>query len=103
MRIFALNCGSSSIKSVLIDTASRQRLLDMHIDSLGSADCRLQIGEERFPLDAGTDAQAGVLRLIRELQARSRGDRPVQAVAHRIVHGGAKLVRPALLDGDTQR
>ncbi|HMN45805.1 MAG TPA: acetate/propionate family kinase [Povalibacter sp.] len=103
MRIFALNCGSSSIKSVLIDTDSRQRLLDMHIDSLGSAECRLLIDDERIPLDAGTDAQAGMRRLIQELRSRRRGDQPVQAVAHRIVHGGAKFVRPTLLDDDTLR
>lgn len=103
MRIFALNCGSSSIKSVLIDTGSRQHLLDMHIDSLGSADCRLLIDDERIPLDAGTDAQAGLRRLIRELQARRRDDQPVQAVAHRIVHGGARFVRPTLLDDETLR
>ena len=70
MHILALNCGSSSIKCVLIDTATRERLLEMHIDNLGSAHCRLTIGDERLPLDAGTDAQAGVRRLIAELQTR---------------------------------
>ncbi|HEY6644949.1 acetate/propionate family kinase [Povalibacter sp.] len=101
MRIFALNCGSSSLKSVLIDTDSHRPLLAMHIDNLGSVDCRLQIGEERFSLDAGTDAPAGVRRLIRELQARRQGDEAAQAVAHRIVHGGATFVRPVRLDEPT--
>ena len=103
MRIFALNCGSSSIKSVLIDTDSRRRLLDMHIDNLGSADCRLEIGDERIPLDPGIDAQTGTRRLIRELQARCHGDQAAQAVAHRVVHGGSRFVRPTLLDESTLR
>ncbi len=103
MRIFALNCGSSSIKSVLIDTATRRPLLDMHISNLGATDCRLQVGDEHIALDAGTDAQAGIRRLIQELRARCRGDRSAQAVAHRIVHGGSQFVRPTLLDEPTLR
>ncbi len=103
MRIFTLNCGSSSIKSALIDTVSRRRLLDMSLDNPGSADCRLQIDDERIPLDAGFDAEAGVRRLLRELQTRCASGNSAQAVAHRIVHGGAKFVRPTLLDEETLR
>ena len=103
MRIFALNCGSSSLKSVLIDTSSRARLLEMHIDSLGSADCRLQIGAERIPLEAGTDAAAGVRRLMAELRERCQGEQAAEAVVHRIVHGGAEFTAPTRLDEDTLR
>ena len=52
MLIFVLNCGSSSIKSELIETAGARRLLEMQIENLGSASCRLLVGDERV-LDAG--------------------------------------------------
>ena len=35
MRILAINCGSSSIKSALIDSASGARLLDLRVTGIG--------------------------------------------------------------------
>lgn len=101
MRVFALNCGSSSIKSVLIDTTTRARLLAMHIENLASSDCRLHIGGERFALDGGTDTRAAIQRLFAELQQRVASSVAIEAVAHRIVHGGAEFVRPTRLDDAT--
>lgn len=98
MRIFALNCGSSSIKSALIDTASRERLLDVRVLELGSAACRLVIDGREQHLDASVDLRAGVRRIFHELAAASH---EVEAVAHRIVHGGAKFTQPTLLDEPT--
>ncbi len=98
MLIFVLNCGSSSIKSELIETAGARRLLEMQIENLGSASCRLLVGDERQPLDAGTDIAGGVSRLIAELQARRGNDEAIAAVAHRFVHGGARFVTPVKLD-----
>ena len=100
MLIFVLNCGSSSIKSELIETAGGSRLLEMQIENLGSASCRLLAGEERQPLDAGTDIVAGIKRLIAELQARRKGEKGLAAVAHRFVHGGAQFIKPVKL-GET--
>lgn len=98
MRVFALNCGSSSIKSVLIDTTTRERLLEMSIENLTSADVRLRVGTERQPLEAGTDARAAIHRLFKELSARRPPNAAIEAVAHRIVHGGAEFVTPTRLD-----
>lgn len=98
MHILALNCGSSSIKCALIDTASRKRLLDVRVLELGSAACRLIVGGREEKLDAGTDLRAGVRRILREVSAQSHA---VEAVAHRIVHGGAKFTEPTLLDEST--
>lgn len=98
MHVFALNCGSSSIKSALIDTVSRQRLLDIRVLELGSAACRLVIDGRDQKLDADLDLRAGVQRIFRELAATSH---EVAAVAHRIVHGGVAFTQPTLLDETT--
>ncbi|HEY5808539.1 MAG TPA: acetate/propionate family kinase [Povalibacter sp.] len=97
MRIFALNCGSSSLKSVLIDTVTRERLLEMRIENLASADCRLLVGSESRSMDA-KDTHGAIQQLFAELQSRLPENSPVEAVAHRIVHGGADFVQPTLLD-----
>lgn len=98
MRVFALNCGSSSLKSVLIDTATRERGLAMRIENLASSDCRLHIGNESFPLDAHTDMRAAIQRLFAEVRARMPQQTTIEAVAHRIVHGGEEFVQPTRLD-----
>lgn len=98
MRIFALNCGSSSIKSALIDTASRERLLDVRVLELGSAACRLVIDGREQKLDAAMDLRAGVQRIFREFAAASQD---AEAVVHRVVHGGANFTQPTLLDEPT--
>lgn len=101
MRVFALNCGSSSLKSVLVDTATRARGLALRIENLASSDCRLHIGEESFALDAGTDTRAAIQRLFAEVRARIPQQASIEAVAHRIVHGGAQFVQPTRLDDAT--
>ena len=42
MRVLALNCGSSSVKSALIDTATGRRLQEIHVENIGSDHVALQ-------------------------------------------------------------
>ncbi|MFL6547427.1 MAG: acetate/propionate family kinase [Povalibacter sp.] len=102
MHILALNCGSSSIKSVLIDTGTQQRLLEMRIENLGSEDCRLLIGDEAQSLgQQASTAEAAIPRLLSEMKSRFPAGVRTQAVAHRIVHGGAEFTHPTVLDDNT--
>lgn len=77
MRVFVLNCGSSSLKYKLIDTATRRALVDGEIERLG-----------------GDRDHAWA---VREALART-GDQAIEAIGHRVVHGGESLVQPAVLD-----
>ncbi len=76
MRVLALNCGSSSVKSALIDTASGRRVQEVHVENVGS-DLTAAVGEvlAAYGLQRGTEA-----------------------VAHRVVHGGEKFIDPTRLD-----
>jgi acetate kinase len=76
MRVLALNCGSSSVKSALIDTASGRRVQEMHVENVGS------------DLAAAVD----------EVLAAYRAQGGVEAVAHRVVHGGEEFLDPTRLD-----
>ncbi|HKU13187.1 MAG TPA: acetate/propionate family kinase [Steroidobacteraceae bacterium] len=79
MHIFALNCGSSSVKSALIDTSTRQRLFAARVENLGAP---------------GADLQAAVAKVLQDLHEHGAPD----AIAHRIVHGGERFVQATRID-----
>ncbi len=69
MLIFALNCGSSSLKCAVIDSDRRSHVLDVHVETVDQA-----------------------LRRLREESA------PPDAVVHRIVHGGERFLHATRID-----
>ena len=73
MPIFALNCGSSSIKSAIVDSAHRRRLFATHVENA----------------DASGFSEA-VAQVLQELRSRSAEHGQPDAFAHRIVHGGER-------------
>lgn len=83
MRVLALNCGSSSVKSALLDTATGRRLQEIRVENIGSDP---------------VDLQGAVERLLTEYRERETAATQPEAVAHRVVHGGEKFRRPVLLD-----
>ncbi|HEV8330756.1 MAG TPA: acetate/propionate family kinase [Steroidobacteraceae bacterium] len=81
MPIFALNCGSSSIKSAIVDSAHRRRLFETHVENA----------------DASGFSEA-VAQVLQELRSRSAEHGQPDAFAHRIVHGGDRFVHPTRID-----
>ncbi len=77
MQVLVLNCGSSSLKWKLIDTATRRATASGKVERLGG---------ERTLEQAVAEALAAL------------GDRKVDAVGHRVVHGGDRFHDPALVD-----
>ena len=97
MKILALNCGSSSIKSAFIDSVQGQRLLDARIENIGATNGVLRVGDDTRALQVA-DAGAALKVLLDEATAASSRFGVIEAVAHRIVHGGERCVRPTLID-----
>lgn len=95
MRVLALNCGSSSVKSALIDTVSGRRVQEMHVENIGSEHARLHAGSEVRELGADIDLPAAVDEL---LAAYGHDGSVPAAVVHRVVHGGEKFLEPTRLD-----
>jgi acetate kinase len=79
MKVLVLNCGSSSLKYKLVDTAARVTLRKGVVERLGA---------ERTHADAIAEALAAT-----EGQA-------IEAVGHRVVHGGERFHDPALITPD---
>lgn len=69
MLIFALNCGSSSLKCAVIDSDRRSHVLDVRVETVDQA-----------------------LQRLREESA------PPDAIVHRIVHGGERFLHATRID-----
>jgi len=82
MLVLTINCGSSSLRCALVDTASGSRLADAHAEEIAD----------------GAHA-AAVARALEEIGRDVPGRAP-EAVAHRIVHGGDAFSAPVLVTDD---
>jgi len=106
MNVLAINCGSSSIKwGVFAATVSGDRagVVRRHaggrIEQLGADKAQLHFeADGAAPLDttAPVSDHAGGVRRIAEWVGATR--LPVEAVGHRVVHGGSRFRTPTVLD-----
>ena len=81
--VLVLNCGSSSVKYQVVT------LPDEEVLAKGERD-RVGIAGGSFP-----DHTAAITDIIESLPA----DVTIDVVGHRVVHGGLRFIRPALVDG----
>ena len=102
--VLVLNCGSSSIKFAVFDAAAeplpRTPLWNGKVQGIGGP--TPDFGESgvapfAVELDGGHPHRAA-LQLIRERVVARLDGRRVVAVAHRVVHGGAKYSAPVRVD-----
>lgn len=102
--ILVLNCGSSSIKFALFDTSvsplPRQPLWNGKVDGIGSKMPTFgETGIKPGPvaLDENQPYPAALACIEERVLARL-GHHRILAVAHRVVHGGAKYSTPVQID-----
>jgi acetate kinase len=98
MHILAMNCGSSSIKSALIDSASGARLLDLRITGIGDPPAVLRVDGVDQSLGPCHDVGAAASTLLEEVRSRVKAGLAIDALVHRIVHGGERFRTPMLVD-----
>ena len=106
MKVLVLNCGSSSIKYKLFETETADVLAQGGIEKIGMQDSFLKLtlpnGEKKilekeihehaagiaFILNALTNPEFGAIKSLTE----------IDAVGHRVVHGGEKFSESVLID-----
>lgn len=95
MRIATINCGSSSLKADVLDSATGERFVRLRAERVGvdGATVRWDDGDPE-PLAAKPLSEV-LGELLPVLFDRGGS---VQAVGHRVVHGGDRFVRPTLID-----
>ena len=84
MKILVLNAGSSSIKYQVFDMEEQQVLVGGLIDRIGDTGGEMASHHEALE------------RIIQHLQAAGIGG--IDAIGHRVVHGGEHFKQPALID-----
>lgn len=103
--LLVLNCGSSSIKYALFeaheDTVPRQAMWSGKVDGIGGDTPTYQEGSQpadNIQLDRGRPYHSALMLIRTRVRQRLEG-KAVDAVVHRVVHGGAKYFAPVRING----
>ena len=105
MKILVLNCGSSSVKYKLIDSASKEVLAEGGVEKIGLPDSFLKFkrpdGSKETITVEMPDAKAAVENVIKVLTDPKEGViksfDEIDAVGHRVVHGMDKFNKSVLI------
>ncbi|MEE8212165.1 MAG: acetate kinase [Acidiferrobacterales bacterium] len=108
MLVLVINCGSSSLKFQLIDTATRVRRASGNIERIGavSSTATIQTGNDKKQRQGLTTRDHGeAMRfvlgyLLDKKSAVINAVTDIEAVGHRIVHGGERFTESVLIDDD---
>jgi acetate kinase len=117
MKILVLNCGSSSVKFQVIETSlemiqtnSDRALARGSVERIGMSDSRLTLeapGRKLYQEIAEVlEHRAAVERVLRALTHPEHGvlasAKEIQAVGHRVVHGGEKFASSVLITPEVE-
>jgi len=101
MNILVINSGSSSVKADVLDPDSRARLLKIRVERVGTADIAVTVdGEGVDPPGDGTDHEATITRVLQLVSERV--DAAIDAVGHRVVHGGERFTQPTRVTDEVE-
>jgi acetate kinase len=106
MNIIVINCGSSSIKYQLFDMTKNEVIAKGQVDKIGLHGSFIkherQDGDKVMLEGEIVDHQAGIEYMLGILISRKRGSiksfEEIDAVGHRVVHGGEKFHSSVLID-----
>jgi acetate kinase len=93
MQVLVLNCGSSSLKYAIFEMDSREVLAKGLVERIGSSNASLKRGKLE-PVGISASDHTAAIVAVAALEDLSR----VQAVGHRVVHGGEAFTKPVRID-----
>ncbi len=105
MRIFVLNCGSSSVKYQLIDAETEEALAKGAVERIGMSGASLKQtrhdGDKLHYVGEMLDHTMAIGNVLSVLMSRNHGVisslDEIDAVGHRVVHGGEQFSQSILL------
>jgi len=101
MRILVLNCGSSSVKFAVIDTASGKASVSGSVEEIGvGARLKAKKNGEDYKRSVEAPNHSQALAVIQSLLVEVGEDKDIAAVGHRVVHGGEKFSKSVLINSD---
>ncbi len=109
MKILVLNCGSSSVKYKLIDTASEEVLAEGGVEKIGLPDGFLKFkfhGSKEIKELGLVDHNGAINAVLNILTDKKYGCiqslADIDAVGHRLVHGGTKFSGSVLITDEVK-
>lgn len=107
MNILVLNCGSSSVKYKLIESKANKVLAEGGIEKIGLPDAfiKFKFGNEKIQQDLDINDHVGAIKSILDnLTSKEYGCikdfKEIDAVGHRVVHGGEKFNKSVLINDE---
>ncbi len=107
MKVLVLNCGSSSLKCQLIDMDTEERIMKGHYDRIGEARSSLRFNVHgkktviEHPARSFEEAIHEILDLLVSDEYKVIKDfNEIDAIGHRIVHGGEKFKSSVIIDDE---
>ncbi|MGM0381192.1 MAG: acetate kinase, partial [bacterium] len=115
MLILVINCGSSSLKFKLIDTCSEQIennedkvLASGHIENIGEPEAKIHYDGDSTPIDKQKKVNDHKQALNKAIELMEKdgeylnSHEDLDAIGHRVVHGGELLSRSVLIDKEVK-
>ena len=110
MKVLVLNSGSSSLKYQLIDMDTEEVLAKGNFERIGQYNSFLthKVGDMKRSFEKPVSNHEKAIRFVlKTLQNSVYGvisdPDEIDAIGHRIVHGGEKFTRPALVDDEVMK
>lgn len=107
MNILVLNCGSSSVKYKLIEIKANKVLAEGGIEKIGlpGAFIKFKFGNKKIQQDLDINDHVGAIKSILDnLTSKEYGCikdfKEIDAVGHRVVHGGEKFNKSVLINDE---
>lgn len=101
MLTLVFNAGSSSLKCQLVDTKKEKVLFSSIVDRLGHKECefRMEAGKKNLTIKPKIKTIKQAVGLTTEMLFSQKifGHQKIEAVAHRVVHGGELHYDPTLI------
>ena len=110
MKVLVINCGSSSIKYQLINTEEKETLCKGLVERIGAVTSIVRQefkGEKPVKKSIALENHAVALKTVMELLLSADNDYlhsldEIEAVGHRVVHGGETFKDSVLIDEDVE-
>lgn len=111
MRILVLNCGSSSVKYKLINTSANETMAEGGVEKIGLEDGFLKFkrpdGSKQIKQLGHIDHHGAVASILEILTDPEEGCirhySEIDAVGHRVVHGGEKFNKSVLITNEVMQ
>ena len=107
MKILVVNCGSSSIKYQLIDMENEEAMAKGYLEKIGLPDSFLthRVGGDKYRIEQViTNHEEGIKLVLAQLTHPEYGVikelAEIDAVGHRVVHGGEKFSSSVLITNE---